>query len=173
MPTTLTHPLVTPVLDSRPSPRLPWPGALAGLGSPAGAQPALDLRRAGDLEEMVTVIDLSAAVPPGLPDALAWSRALATTVLEVLAGRRPAAQLSRWLAAEVLEELARRAPRMRPGAPAPAPALRSVRIQHPAAGVAEVTVHGRLDARSVPLALRLEARGSRWLGTALELGPLP
>ncbi len=172
MPTTLTRPLVTPVLDSRPSPR-PWPTALANPEAPTGTQPALDLRGADELVEPTAAPDADTAVLPGLPDARAWSRALATAVLEVLAGRRPAAQLSRWLAADVLDKLSGSAPRRRPGAPAPAPALRSVRIQHPAPGVAEVTVHGRLDAWSVPLALRLEARASRWLGTALELGPLP
>ena len=172
MPTTLTRPLVTPVLDSRPSPR-PWPTALTFPTPPAGLQPALDLRRTDDLGAVTAVLDPDTAVPPGLPDARAWSRALATTVLEVLAGRRPAAQLSRWLAADVLDGLARCAPRRRPSMAAPAPALRSGHVQHPAVGVAEVAVHGRLDAWSVPLALRLEARASRWLGTALELGPLP
>lgn len=164
MPPTLTRPLVTAVPESRPEPRL-WPVPVVGGGA---TQPALDLRPA---HVTVTGEPPSAEAPAGLPDAHAWSAALAVTVLEVLAGRRPAAQLGRWLEAEVLTVLAGRVPRRRAGAPAPRPALRSVRVQHPAPGVAEVAVHGRLDDRPVPLALRLEARQTRWLGTALELAP--
>jgi hypothetical protein len=169
VPLTLSCPLVSPVVESRPDPRR-W--ALPPL-SPGPAQPALDLRPAGDPVVVLAVPDLADAVPAGLPDARAWSAALALTLLEVLAGRRPAAQLSRWFEADVLAALAGRLPRRRVGAPAPVPGVRSVRVQHPAVGVAEVTVHGRLDERSVPLALRLEARQLRWLGTALALGPLP
>ncbi|SDS88116.1 hypothetical protein SAMN04488543_2571 [Friedmanniella luteola] len=170
MPPTLTRPLVTPVVESRPDARhwaVPAPAPAA-----AAAQPALDLRPAGDPLVVLTGPDAAAAVPAGLPDARAWSVALAVALLEVLAGRRPCAQLGRWLEADVLTALAGRLPRRRAGAPAPVPGLRSVRVQHPAAGVAEVAVHGRLGERPVPLALRLEARQARWLVTALEVGPL-
>jgi hypothetical protein len=167
VPLTLTRPVVSPVVESRPDPRA-WPAAV--LTARPG-QPALDLRPLDELAVLAGVPDPT-EVPAGLPDAHAWGAALAVTLLEVLAGRRPAAQLSRWLEADVLTALTGRLPRRRPGAAAPAPTLRSVRVQHPAPGVAEVTVHGRLDDRSVPLALRLEARQGRWLGTALELGPL-
>ena len=165
MPLTLTRPLVTAVPESRPAPR-PWPAPL--LGAPP-AQPALDLR---PLVAVVVGGPEPPALPSGLPDPHAWSAALAVTVLEVLAGRRSVAQLSRWLEADVLAVLTGRAPRRRAGQTAPTPALRSVRVQQPAPGVAEVTVHGRLDDRPVPVALRLEARQGRWLGTALELAPL-
>lgn len=166
MPTTLTRPLVTPVVESRPEPRR-W---AAPSVSPRPGQPTLDLRPADDLVVLLTAADPE--VPPGLPDARAWSVALAVTLLEVLAGRRPSAQLARWLEADVLAGLAGRVPRRRPGSPAPVPRLRSVRVQHPAPAVAEVSVHGRLDERPVPVALRLEARRSRWMATALELGPV-
>lgn len=164
MPLTLTRPLVSAVPESRPVPR-PWPAPLPGT---APAQPALDLR---PLVAVVVGGPEPPVVPPGLPDPHAWSAALAVAVLEVLAGRRPAAQLSRWLEADALAVLSGHVPRRWAGQPAPAPALRSVRVQQPAAGVAEVTVHGRLDDRPVPVALRLEARQARWLGTALELAP--
>ncbi|GAA1435417.1 hypothetical protein GCM10009616_32480 [Microlunatus lacustris] len=167
MPPTLTRPLVTPLVESRPDPRR-W---AAPPVTPRPAQPTLDLRPADDPVVLLTPPDL-AAVPAGLPDARAWSVALAVTLLEVLAGRRPSAQLSRWLEGDVLAGLAGRLPRRRPGTAAPVPRVRSVRVQHPAPAVAEVCVHGRLDERPVPLALRLEARRSRWMVTALELGPL-
>lgn len=167
MPLTLPGPLVSPVVESRPYPRR-W--AVAGR-EPRPAQPALDLRPAGDPHVEVSAVDAADVVVPGLPDARAWSVALAVTVLEVLSGRRPAGQLGRWLDEPVLATLVARLPRRRPGAVSPAPALRSVRVQHPCAGVAEVTVHARLGQRPVPVALRLEARRERWLCTALELGP--
>lgn len=168
MPLTLTRPLVTPVVESRPQ---PWRWCAAARPQPA--QPALDLRAAGDPYVEVSAVDAGDLATPGLPDAGAWSVALAVSVLEVLAGRRSPAQLSRWVEEDVLTALTGRLPRRRPGPGAGAPALRSVRVQHPGPGVAEVTVHGRLGERPAPVALRLEARGDRWLCTALELGPRP
>ena len=168
MPLTLPRPLVTPVRESRPEPRR-W--ALPAV-SARPAQPALDLRPAADPLVVRTMPDPEATAPPGLPDARAWSVALAVTLLEVVAGRRPQAQLSRWLDVDALTALSGRLGRRRTAAPV-APALRSVHVQHPAAGVAEVSVHGRWGDRPVTVALRLEARDERWLGTALELGPLP
>jgi hypothetical protein len=164
---TLPLPLVAPVVESRPQPRR-W--SVAGR-VPHPAQPPLDLRPADDPHVEVSALDAADPGVAGLPDARAWSVALAVTLLEVLAGRRPAGQLSRWLDEPVLAALAGRLPRRRPGSAAPAPTLRSVRVQHPAAGVAEVTVHARLGERPIPVALRLEARPERWLCTALELGP--
>ena len=167
MPLTLPRPVVTPVVESRPHPRR-W--SVAGR-EPRPAQPALDLRPADDPYVEVSAVDVADLVVPGLPDARAWSVALAVTVLEVLSGRRPAGQLSRWLDEPVLAALAARLPRRRAGSLSPAPTLRSVRVQHPGPGVAEVAVHGRLGERAVPVAFRLEARSERWLCTALELGP--
>ena len=168
MPTlTAAHPLVVPVVESRPQPRR-W---FVAAPVPRPAQPTLDLRPAGDPYVAVSAVDAADLTVPGLPDARAWSLALAVAVLEVLSGRRPAAQLSRWLDEPVLAALAGRLPRRRAGSVSPAPTLRSVRVQHPGPGVAEVSVHGRLGDRSVPLALRLAAGPERWLCTALELPP--
>jgi hypothetical protein len=49
-------------------------------------------------------------------------------------------------------------------------AVRSVRVQHPDPGVAEVAAHVAIGRRSAAMAFRLEALGDRWLCTALELG---
>ena len=168
------RPLVAPVVESRPVAQRWAPGPLLDLHP---AQPALDLHAPVGPALRGPRAELgSPAVPPtGLPDARAWSVALAVTLLEVVTARRPGAQLSRWLAEEALESLALRLPARRPAvAPGgPAPGLQSVRVQHPRDGVAEVSVHGRLGPGSVVMALRLEARRTRWLCTALELGPLP
>jgi hypothetical protein len=49
--------------------------------------------------------------------------------------------------------------------------LYSVRVQHPHPQVAEVAARVAVGTSSTALALRLEALGNRWLGTALELDP--
>lgn len=165
-----TATLVAPLVESRPAARR-WT-----LPSPTGAvpaQPPLDLRPPDDPLVLAPPVDLADRTAVGLPDARAWGRALAVTLLEVLTGRRPSSQLSRWLAEDVLTGLAPRLPGRRvPRTPAPPSALRSLRVQLPATGVAEVAVHGLLGRRSVALAFRLEACQDRWACTALELGPL-
>jgi hypothetical protein len=47
--------------------------------------------------------------------------------------------------------------------------LCSIRVQHPHPEVAEVAARVAVGASSTAVALRLEALGNRWLGTALEL----
>jgi hypothetical protein len=165
------RPLVAPLVESRPEARR-WGGE--PVLRPDSAQPALDLRPPGDPLVLALAPDPPAPAP-GLPDARAWSVALAVTLLEVVSDRRPTAQLSRWLTEAALLSFTARLPRRRsrPGSTPPPPALQSVRLQQPRSGVAEVSVHGRLGPRSVVIALRLEAQHERWMCTALELGPLP
>jgi DUF971 family protein len=50
-------------------------------------------------------------------------------------------------------------------------AVRSVRVQHPSAEVAELAAHVVVGARDSVLAIRLEPLGDRWVCTALELDP--
>ena len=176
MPTSLapspppTRPLVAPLAESRPAAQRWCTDPLPG---PSSAQPPLDLRPVPVPLVPASPADLAhRSADPGLPGAGAWSVALAVTLLEVVAARRPGSQLSRWLTQETLDALARRLPSRR-ALPVATPALQSVRVQHPRPGVAEVAVHGRLGDRSLPMALRLEALPTRWLCTALELGPLP
>lgn len=112
--------------------------------------------------------------PPGsVPDAAATAAALVRLVLESLAGRRPAGQLSRWFSEEVLAQLVvQRGLRRRSGRALDL-ALYSVRVQHPSPGVAEVSVHLRGRSRACAWALRMEVTREHWLCTALELGPRP
>jgi hypothetical protein len=168
------RPLVAPLAESRPTAQR-W-SAIVSLVPPP-AQPALDLRTAADPVVVASPVDVAHRTAAGLPDARAWSVALAGTLLEVVTARRPSGQLSRWLTEEAFDGLSRRLPVRRavgrlsvPSAPL---VLQSVRVQYPRTGAAEVSVHGRLGHRSVAMALRLEARRDRWLCTALELGPLP
>ncbi len=110
---------------------------------------------------------------PRLPDARGWSTSLALALVEALHGHRPIAQLNRWVEDDVLAAISlyRRRRRADPRRVATPPALRSVRLQHPAAQVAEVSAHLSIGRRSVAIAFRLEAAGERWLCTAAEFGP--
>ena len=165
---------VAPLVESRPLAHR-WP---VGSGLPLQpAQPTLDLRPATEPVVLTVPADLTGRTDPDLPDARPWAVALATTVVEVVAGRRPGSQLSRWLSADVLADLPRILPNrpaqaaLRAAAPGGTGRLQSVRLQHPAPGVVEVGVHARFGPRSLALALRLEAHRERWLCTALQLAP--
>jgi hypothetical protein len=167
------RPVVAPLVESRPAAHR-WSATVSLVPPPA--QPALDLRMA-DPVVVASPVDVAHRTAAGLPDARAWSVALAGTLLEVVTARRPSGQLSRWLTEEAFDGLSRRLPVRRaagrPSVSSAPPVLQSVRVQYPRTGAAEVSVHGRLGHRSVAMALRLEARRDRWLCTALELGPLP
>jgi hypothetical protein len=109
---------------------------------------------------------------PGLPDAQEWSTTLALAVIQALVGQRPVSQLNRWVVDEVLVAISmyqRRSLALHGRIAIPA-AVRSVRVQHPDPGVAEVAAHVAIGRRSAAMAFRLEALGDRWLCTALELG---
>lgn len=161
----MTTTLVSPLTESRPRPQR-WQAAPLVLVRPG--QPALDLWP--DVAVTEAVPEPRSSPPlPGLPDARTWSVALATRVLEVLAGRRSPAQLVRWANEDVLAGLGE-GPR-HPDPVALAARLQSVRLQHPRPGAVEVAVHARSGARSLAWAFRLEAQGDRWLCTALDLGP--
>jgi Family of unknown function (DUF6459) len=109
---------------------------------------------------------------PGLPDARKWSTALALALIQTLLGQRAVSQLNRWVVDEVLMAISvyqRRSLALHGRIAIPA-AVRSVRVQHPDPGVAEVAAHVAIGKRSAAMAFRLEALGDRWLCTALELG---
>ena len=109
---------------------------------------------------------------PGLPNAQDWSTMLALAIIQALLGQRPVAQLNRWMAEDVLAAISiyRRRNLPQQGQMAVPTALRSVRVQHPDAAVAEVAAHVVIGKQSAAMAFRLEAFGDRWLCTALELG---
>jgi Family of unknown function (DUF6459) len=109
---------------------------------------------------------------PGLPNAQDWSTMLALAIIQVLLGKRPAAQLNRWMVDDVLAAISlmqRHNLKVRGRTAVPA-AVRSVRVQHPSPEAVEVSAHVVIGKRSAAMAFRLEALGDRWLCTALELG---
>jgi hypothetical protein len=161
-----------PPAEPSPAPRSHPPDqpALIAAGDPPGARTA---------ERTVVLRNRWFQTPPGhLPDPARWSMTLTWALLESLYGQRPVSQLSRWVDEAVLGMLALRVGR-RQRRPTSAPhgwgnaTLRSLRLQCPGPGAVEVTAHLLLDGRSVPMAFRLQAWGSRWLCTALELAPTP
>jgi hypothetical protein len=177
-PTPARPPRIQWLIDSRP-PSLTW----ARPSPPPRNQPQLDLiDQETDCTEpagndrgvrMSTVKARWAARPRrGLPDAQEWSAKLALAITETLVGQRPVAQLNRWVVDEVLAAITmyqRRSLRTHGRIAMPA-ALRSIRVQHPDAEVAEVSAHVVIGKRSAAMAFRLQALGDRWLCTALELG---
>ena len=151
-------------------PALPLEWALPS-GLPAVPPPVRHLRLVPGSQAQVA----QSPDAPRLPSPAPWVARLAPAILEVVAGERPAAQLTRWVSGEIRETLARRgAAALRhpagKGRPPQCRRVRSVRITEPAPGVIEASavVLGGVRARAV--ALRLEVVRERWLVTALELG---
>ena len=101
------------------------------------------------------------------PEIRRMSAALSRVIAEVLAGLRPAMQLSRWLDDPPLQVLAEasRTYRRTP------PTVASIRLQHTARGSYEVTLRLQRGRGYAAAAYRLDRRRDRWRCTALVVGP--
>ena len=178
VPTAVPALLVRPLVESRP-PAVCWEPAPFRAVPPD--QPALDLSEPGAVDlarprdpgVRLTVSRARWTVRPrpGRPDAAEWSASLVVAVVQALLAQRPIAQLNRWLADDVLAAVSHQQ-RQRRSTPARAVirvGLHSVRVQHPHPEVAEVAARVAVGTSITAVALRLEALGNRWLGTALEL----
>jgi hypothetical protein len=107
-----------------------------------------------------------------LPDPTPCTERLAQAIAEVLAGDRPAGQLTGIATLDVLRLLARGAGRLgaRPDGPAQRPAVDSVHVSEPCEGVVEACAVINTWPRRRALALRLEGIDGQWRCTALHLG---
>jgi hypothetical protein len=107
-----------------------------------------------------------------LPDPRPWTARLAQAIAEVLAGARPAGQLSRVATLEVLQLLERGAGRLgsRPGLPPQRPVVGSVHVSEPRDGIAEACAVVDTGPRKRALALRLEGIDGHWRCTAVHVG---
>ncbi|HTW20344.1 MAG TPA: Rv3235 family protein [Mycobacteriales bacterium] len=107
-----------------------------------------------------------------LPDPRPWTARLAQAIVEVLAGARPASQLSRVATLDVLALLERGSGRLgaRPGGPPRRPIVGSVHVSQPRPGVAEACAVVDTGVRKRAIALRLEGRNGQWRCTALHIG---
>jgi Family of unknown function (DUF6459) len=169
---------VRPLVESRPPGRSWWHAETAPV---APLQPPLDLADPAEVDPSrptgagahATVVQArwTARARPDLPDPAEWSVALALAVLQAMLAQRPIAQLNRWLAEDVLSMVTvqQRRCRSEQARAARRVGVRSVRVQHPATDVAEVSAHVMVGVRDTAVAFRLEALGERWLCTAFQL----
>ena len=165
-----------------PAPRMRLVAAPARALVPMATRPAqavpptvaarISVLRASETSVSTDDDDRPSAVPSADPAAVGCSIALAA--LEVLAGRRPVAQLARWLAPGVYEALQVRAGLtvrvLRTPAGARRPVVRRFRVTPVIATTHEVTVVTDDAGRVRAVALRLEAHRGAWRATALEIG---
>lgn len=107
-----------------------------------------------------------------LPDPQPCTERLAQAISEVLAGARPAGQLTGLVTLDVLRLLARGAGKLgtRPGAPPQQPIVASVHVSEPCDGVVEACAVIDTGLRKRALALRLEGIDGQWRCTALHVG---
>ncbi len=179
-PYRLPAPATEPPYDEPAGPRLVGPG-------PAGPEPAGPVPTQGTLAlnfvlpsgapalprpRLRVVPEPPVEAPPpeaGLPAVKAWAETVALALAQILGGERTAAQFRHWSVPEVFDLVARRAALATQGQRRRA-ILRAVHVCCPAEGVAEVctVIHGLSRPRA--LAFRLEARRTRWVCTALDLG---
>jgi hypothetical protein len=112
------------------------------------------------------------ARPAELPDPRPLTRKLAQAIAEVLAGARPASQLSSHATYHVIRQLERNAGRLTPrvGVPQRRPLIDSLHLGEPCDGVIEACALIDTGSRKRALALRLEATGGRWRCTAVNSG---
>lgn len=114
--------------------------------------------------------------PTMVPHPVSWASHMARMVFEVGCGERPAAQLNRWVSRETLTPLA-----LRGQSYARHPATRAqkglsrlrkvsgVRAMQVAPGIIEASAVLVGTARSHAVAMRMEAKGSQWVLTAVEM----
>ncbi|MDX6285688.1 MAG: hypothetical protein QOG53_1173 [Frankiales bacterium] len=107
-----------------------------------------------------------------LPDPRPFAGRLTQAIVEVVSGARPAAQLARWTSRAVYDDIAGRVTRLaRAGAPGLrriiTGSVRSVHVNEPLDGIAEVCAIVQRGGRTVAVALRLEGLDGRWMCTEL------
>lgn len=104
------------------------------------------------------------------PEPDPFIQALLRALIDTIAGRRAANQLTRWVDDEVYADLLLRA-RLHQRRPVPL-ALRSFRAQPVAEDVWEVSARVQAGDRFTAAAIRLERAGTRWVCTVADFGPL-
>ena len=106
-----------------------------------------------------------------LPEPVRFGRYFVQAVLEVLCGRRPAAQLARHTSARVQAGLTRdQAGGSRFDQNGRNPVVHSVRVMEPAEQVAELTAVVQVGARFRAIAARMEGRDGQWRCVRLQIG---
>jgi hypothetical protein len=107
-----------------------------------------------------------------LPEPKPWAARLVQAIVEVTAGARPVGQLIRWTTNDVYESMQRRmahAGSMAGSVRRVGSIVRSVHVDEPRDGVAEVCAVVQHGVRCRAIALRLEGVDGRWQCTALQV----
>ncbi len=110
-----------------------------------------------------------------LPEPKPWAGRLVQAIVEVTSGVRPVSQLVRWTTTDVYATVQRRIAHTElsqrtPGGRRAGAIVRSIHVDEPADGVAEVCAVVQHGARCRAIALRLEGFDGRWQCTALQVG---
>jgi len=163
--------------QARLVPALPPPAVEEATGPvhavPVTASARIAVLRASDRSPMAEVDDDEpGTLPDGDPAVVA--RTIALAALEVLAGRRSAAQLARWLTPGVLDSLQVRAGLthrvLGDAATGRPPVIRRARACRVGSHVLEASVVADDGTRVRAVAVRLEGHRGAWRATALEIG---
>lgn len=104
------------------------------------------------------------ASPEELPDGDRWTQAYIISAIEILAGRRPAIQISRNTHRFIYNNLSKRA-----GSLSELPKIRKIHRSHPIEGVIEVTTTLVFKNRVRALVARFEGVDRKWLCTEFDL----
>ena len=158
-------------LVAAPPPARPRTATTPAGGPPPTLAERIRVLRADDRSLVSDETDETPSARP-MEDPSLVVRRLAGASVEVIAGRRPAAQLARWLAPGVLDELRARAIVTRAAVPplARAAAVRGMRVCALHEHLVEATAVVDDGRRVRAIALRLEAHRGAWRATALEVG---
>ena len=155
------------VRDLEPTPELPLVWEVSP-GVPAVPEVPPDLHIVGDSPDSPQF--------PELLEPRQWVARLASAVSEVMAGSRPASQLTRWLTRDQLTRVSARAAaisrhpsaRAQRGMPR-ARTVRAVRVCQVAPGVIEASAVLAGSDRSQAIAFRIEMVADRWLATVVDI----
>lgn len=153
------------------SPALPL--ALPPVTRPPARRVVRHLSLVGGTEQPTLPLRSRTPVPPDdqavPPDVERAARAVTVVVAEVLSGRRPVGQVESFADGPVLATIVQ----LTRSGLARGLALRSVRVQGPARGAAEVSFHLGDAVRSRAGALRVERGPGGWRCVALEVALAP
>ncbi|UZN01880.1 Rv3235 family protein [Cellulomonas sp. S1-8] len=162
---------------ARPRLRLvPAPSPLRPTPAPAPAPPALladQVRRLVAVDRAQTIDDDDERGAAPRTDAGRFAHGVGLACVEVVLGRRPAAQLVRWVTPDVLGSLHDRADLVRRAGVlrhARRPTARRVRVCSVDAYTAEVCLVVDDGVRVRAVAMRVEAHRGAWRVTTLEIG---
>jgi Family of unknown function (DUF6459) len=157
-------PVLEPPYDDELGDGPPWPGAY-GVELPFDEPAPRIFRQPPDF------FDRQPTSRRRLPDPEPWAARLVQAALEMIAGRRPAAQLQEWTTPIVLAELVLASGHRHWALPGGSPpTVRSVHVSEPADGVAEVAAVVQRGERYFAVAARLEGLDGRWRCVKICLG---